>query len=86
MIRDLPLSVFGDRVRGYWARTLSCTPPSLRPTRNQDVIVADTSFDQLQKINTWWDVQGQYPTDNESVVLGKTALMNWVRWLATGSC
>lgn len=70
-IRDLPLSVFGDRVKGILGKN-AFVYSVVKADGKQDVILAGTWFDQLQNINTWWDVEGQYPADNSSVVLGKT--------------
>jgi putative ABC transport system permease protein len=71
-IRDLPLSVFGNRVRGILGKNAFVYAVA-QADGQQDVIVAGTWFDQLQKINTWWEIEGQYPADNISVVLGRTA-------------
>jgi putative ABC transport system permease protein len=72
LIRDLPLSVFGDRVKGILGKN-AFVYSVVKADGTQDAILAGTWFDQLQKINTWWDLEGQYPVDNSSVVLGKTA-------------
>lgn len=71
-VRDLPLSVFGDKVRGILGKN-AFVYSVVKADGKQDVIVAGTWFDQLEKINSWWEIEGQYPTDGTSVVLGKTA-------------
>lgn len=70
-VRDLPVSVFGDRVKGILGKN-AFVFSVVKADGKQDVIVAGTWFDQLQKIDTWWDLEGEYPTDNSSVILGKT--------------
>jgi putative ABC transport system permease protein len=45
-------------------------------TQNGDsnqIILSGTWFDELRKINTWWDIDGKYPDDNSSIIIGKTA-------------
>ncbi|HTX44037.1 MAG TPA: FtsX-like permease family protein [Methanocella sp.] len=71
-IRDLPLSAYGNRVKGILGEN-AFVYSVVKADGKQDVILAGTWFDQLEKINTWWDIEGQYPADNSSVVLGKTA-------------
>lgn len=71
LIRDLPLSAYGNRVRGILG-TNAFVFSVVKADGKQDVIVAGTWFDQLKNISTWWEMDGHYPTDGSSVVLGKT--------------
>jgi putative ABC transport system permease protein len=75
LIRDLPLEVFGDKVRGILGKNAFIY--SIVNISNEDVnseiILAGTWFDQLQNINTWWDINGDYPQDGNSLVIGMTA-------------
>jgi putative ABC transport system permease protein len=40
---------------------------------SNQIILAGTWFNELRKINTWWDITGNYPEDNSSIIIGKTA-------------
>jgi putative ABC transport system permease protein len=71
LIRDLPLSAYGNRVRGILGKN-AFVFSVVRADGKQDVIVAGTWFDELKNISTWWELDGRYPVDGSSVVLGKT--------------
>ena len=72
LIRDLPTSVFGDKVKGILGKN-AFVYSVVKADNSSEVILAGTWFDQLQNINTWWDVMGDYPSDNSSILLGVTA-------------
>jgi putative ABC transport system permease protein len=40
---------------------------------SNEIILAGTWFDDLMKINTWWEISGSYPRDNTSIVIGSKA-------------
>jgi putative ABC transport system permease protein len=42
-------------------------------SRTNEIIMAGTWFQELRKINTWWDITGSYPEDNSSIIIGSTA-------------
>lgn len=71
LIRDLPSSVFGDKVKGILGKN-AFVYSVVKADGSDDVILAGTWFDQLQNINTWWEVSGEYPSDNGTVLLGMT--------------
>ena len=71
LLRDLPDSVFGDKVKGILGKN-AFVYSVVKTDDSKEVILAGTWFDQLQKINTWWEVSGEYPSDNSSVLLGMT--------------
>lgn len=70
-LRDLPMSAYSNKVKGILGKN-AFLYSVVKADGKQDVIVAGTWFDQLKNISTWWEVDGNYPTDNESVVLGMT--------------
>jgi putative ABC transport system permease protein len=71
-LRDLPLEFYRDMV---------CTEPgvnafiySIVTADNENkIMLAGTWFDELKYINVWWSINGEYPTDDNSVVMGTTA-------------
>ena len=70
--RELPLEVYEGKV---------CVEPGVNAyvysvvtvDDESDVLLAGTWFDELIFINAWWSITGEYPEDDSSVVLGKTA-------------
>ncbi len=69
LIRDLPIEVFGGRVKGILGKN-AFLYGVVTVDNDASAIVAGTWFDQLTNINTWWNLNGEYPTENGSVVLG----------------
>lgn len=70
-LRDLPMSAYSNKVKGILGKNAFLFTVA-RADGKQDVIVAGTWFSELKNISTWWEVDGDYPTDGESVVLGMT--------------
>jgi putative ABC transport system permease protein len=70
-LRDLPMSAYSNKVKGILGKNAFLFSVA-RADGKQDVIVAGTWFNELKNISTWWEVEGDYPTDGESVVLGMT--------------
>jgi len=72
LFRELPLEVFEGKL---------CVEPGVnaflysvvKVDNKSDAILAGTWFDELIFINAWWGITGDYPQDDSSVVLGKTA-------------
>ena len=70
--RELPLEVYEGKI---------CVEPGVNAfvysvvtvDDESDVLLAGTWFDELIFINAWWSITGEYPEDDSSVVLGKTA-------------
>ena len=72
LFRELPLEVYEGKVcmePGVNAFTYSVVTVD----NKSDAILAGTWFDELIFINAWWAITGEYPQDDFSVVLGKTA-------------
>jgi len=72
LFRELPLEVYEGKVcmePGVNAFTYSVVTVD----NKSDAILAGTWFDELIFINAWWAITGEYPQDDSSVVLGKTA-------------
>lgn len=71
-LRDLPLEAYMDLV---------CMEPGVNAfiysvvtaDHETKILLAGTWFDELQYINVWWGLDGEYPIDDNSVVLGATA-------------
>ena len=40
---------------------------------SNEIILVGTWFEDLKKINTWWEISGSYPQDNSSIVIGTKA-------------
>ncbi|HEY3274120.1 MAG TPA: ABC transporter permease, partial [Methanocella sp.] len=70
-LRDLPMSAYSNKVKGILGKNAFLFSVA-RADGKQDVIVAGTWFNELKNISTWWEVDGDYPADRESVVLGMT--------------
>jgi putative ABC transport system permease protein len=70
LIKDLPIEVFGGRVKGVLGKNAFLYSIVMVNGRSE-VILAGTWFDQLEEVNLWWDLEGEYPEDNDSVVIGK---------------
>lgn len=69
LIRDLPLEVFGDKVKGILGKN-AILYSIVTIDNDTQVILGGTWFDELERINLWWELEGGYPTDGSSVVLG----------------
>jgi putative ABC transport system permease protein len=71
-VRDLPLAAYQGKV---------CREPGanayifsvVKVDNKTEAVLAGTWFDELRNINTWWELTGNYPKDNSSVLLGRTA-------------
>lgn len=74
-IRNLTKDDFGDKVRGDPNKNafLYALVNITKGEETNKIILAGTWFDQLQKINTWWDISGSYPQDSSSIVIGTIA-------------
>ncbi len=72
LIRDLPLEVFGEKVKGILGKN-ALIYSVVEIDNTTDLIIGGTWFDQLEKINLWWELEGSYPMDGRSVVLGHRA-------------
>ncbi|MGA1819629.1 MAG: ABC transporter permease [Thermoplasmatota archaeon] len=72
MIRDLPPEVFGDKVKGVLGKN-ALLYSMTRVDGSTDIILVGTWFDELESINLWWEISGNYPIDQWSVVLGVDA-------------
>lgn len=72
LIRELPLSVFGDEVKGVLGKN-AYLYSIVRVDNSSEILLAGTWFDELQSVNLWWEISGEYPSDNDSVILGVTA-------------
>ncbi len=70
LIRDLPIEVFGGRVKGVLGKNAFLYSIVMVNGRSE-AIMAGTWFDQLEEVNLWWDLKGEYPKSNDSVVIGK---------------
>ncbi len=72
LFRELPLEIYEGKL---------CMEPGVNAfiysvvtvDDKSDAILAGTWFDELIFINAWWAITGEYPQDDSSVVLGKTA-------------
>ncbi len=72
LFRELPLDVYEGKI---------CVEPGVnaflysvvKVDNSTEVILAGTWFDELLFINSWWSIEGEYPVDDSSVVIGKTA-------------
>lgn len=69
MIKDLPLDVFGDKVKGILGKN-ALLYSYVKADNKTDAVLVGTWFEELENINLWWEITGEYPSDNESVVLG----------------
>jgi putative ABC transport system permease protein len=75
-IRDLDKDDFSGRVLGNPDKNafLYAVVNVTKGTMTNNIILVGTWFDELIKINTWWDlVDGSFPKNNVSVVIGQTA-------------
>lgn len=75
MIRDLDKDDFGDKVLGNPNKNafLYSLVNISNGNVHNEIILGGTWFEELQKINRWWDIKGSYPKDNSSIVIGETA-------------
>jgi len=75
-IRELDEEDFGDKLRGNPDKNafLFALVNITKGTTSNNIVLAGTWFDELQKINKWWDIiDGSYPQDNSSIIIGVTA-------------
>jgi putative ABC transport system permease protein len=74
-IRDLDQSDFSGTVLGTPNKNafLYAVVNITKDGRTNEIILAGTWFEELKKINTWWDLKGEYPSDNTSLIIGSTA-------------
>ena len=71
LIRDLPLDVFGDKVKGILGKNAYLYSVVDIPG-GEKALLAGTWFDEMESVNIWWELQGSYPRTNDSAILGKT--------------
>lgn len=74
-IKNLKQDDFGGKVLGNPNKN-AFLYTVVNITTNDDsneIILAGTWFDDLMKINTWWEISGSFPRDNSSVVIGSKA-------------
>jgi putative ABC transport system permease protein len=69
MIRDLPLEVFGDKVKGILGKN-ALLYSNVEVDGKEDATFVGTWFEELENINLWWEIIGSYPSNNNSVVIG----------------
>ncbi|MFW3145929.1 MAG: ABC transporter permease [Thermoplasmatota archaeon] len=72
MIRDLPLEVFGDKVKGVLGKN-ALLYVNVKAEGTRDVTLVGTWFDELQGINLWWDITGEYPSIPSQIAIGMKA-------------
>ncbi|MCU0798176.1 MAG: ABC transporter permease [Candidatus Thermoplasmatota archaeon] len=72
LIRDLPLDVFGDKVKGILGKN-ALLYSIVKVDNRTELILGGTWFDQLERINLWWELEGSYPTNGSTVLLGHRA-------------
>jgi putative ABC transport system permease protein len=75
-IRNLGQDDFGDKLRGNPNKNafLYAVVNITKDGASKNIVLAGTWFDELQRINRWWDIiDGAYPQDNSSLVIGETA-------------
>jgi putative ABC transport system permease protein len=74
-IKDLDQSDFSGKVLGNPNKNafLYTVINITKGEQSNEIILAGTWFEDLQRINTWWELSGSYPKDNSSIVIGSTA-------------
>jgi putative ABC transport system permease protein len=74
-IRDLNEDDFSGKVLGNPNKNsfLYSLVNITKGQQTNQIILAGTWFDELLKINTWWDIKGSVPQDNSSLIIGETA-------------
>jgi len=77
IIKGLTKEDFGDKVRGIAGKNafIYSVVELTKGSTTENIVVAGTWFDELININNWWDIEGDYPEDDSSIVIGKSASM-----------